>query len=187
MAQPEYVPGTSPALTRRGAIVPGELLPPHPGWRADRPGDHESGERPPDGPKFGSPGPDQGYGLLLAKRFEPRLQLQPGESADDAISGCLGVALRRASMYHRAPVTPDFELAFGIWGFLTGDPPAELVALRRELFESAAHHYWQQREIAGRVPEETLRLKPADALTRVASDWRSLVGGDSVPDSNSGV
>lgn len=184
MAQPEYVPGPSPALTRRGALVPGEVLPLHPGWKADRPGDHVSGESPPDGPEFGSPGPDQGYGLLLAKRFESRIHLQPGESADDAIAGCLGVALRRASMFHRAPVTPDLELAFGIWGFLTPSPPEELVALRRRLFESAAHRYWDQREIAGRVPEETLRLKPADALARVASDWRSLVGDDS---SNSGA
>ena len=179
MAQPEYVPGTSPADTRRGALVPGEILPGHPGWKPDRPGDHVPGTRPPSGAAFGSPGPDQGYGLLLAKRFEPRLHLQPGEKADDAIAGCLGVALRRASMFHRAPVGPDLELAFGIFGFLTPDPPAELVAFRRELFESAAHHYWDQRVIAGHVPESTLRLQPGEALAKVASDWRSLVG--SVP------
>lgn len=176
MAQPEYVPGPSPAKTRRGALVPGEVLPGHPGWKADRPGDHVPGQRPPSGPAFGSPGPDQGYGLLLAKRFEARLQLKPGESADDAIAGCLGIALRRASMFHRAPVHPDFELAFGIWGFLTTDPPDDLVAARRRLFEAAAHHYWDQREIAGAVPESTLRLKPAEALARVKTDWRSLVG-----------
>ena len=188
MAQPEFVPGTSPAETRRGALVPGEVLPGHPGWKADRPGDHVPGERPPAGAGFGSPGPDQGYGLLLAKRFESRLHLQPGESAADAIAGCLGIALRRASMFHRAPVSPDLELAFGIWGFLTPDPPAELVAARRKLFESAAHHYWDQRGIAGAVPESTLRLKPAEALARVSSDWKSLVGSPEAPNpANSGA
>jgi len=176
MAQPEFVPGKSPADTRRGALVPGEVLPGPPGWKAERPGDHVPGERPPSGAAFGSPGPDQGYGLLLAKGFESRLKLGPGESAEDAIAGCLGIALRRASLFHRAPVGPDLELAFGIWGFLTTDAPPDLVALRRPLFDSAAHHYWDQRGIAGRTPESTLRLKPEDALSRLKTDWRSLVG-----------
>ena len=181
MAQPEYVPGPSPANTRRGALVPGEVLPGHPGWKAERPGDHVAGDRPPSGAAFGSPGPDQGYALLLAKRFEPRLILQPGEHAADAVAGCLGIALRRASLFHRAPVSPDLELAFGIWGFLTLDPPEELMALRRKLFESAAHHYWDQRGIAGQVPETTLRLKPEEALAQVKTDWRSLVGEPVAP------
>lgn len=175
MAQPEFVPGRPPATKPRGAITPGEVLPVHPGWKAVRPGDHRPGERPPEGAAFGSPGPDQGYGLLLARRFESRLQLATGEHADDAIAGCLGVALRRASMFHRAPVTPDLELAFGVWGFLMLQPPADLVAFRRPLFDGAAHHYWDQREIAGKVRETTLRMKPAEVIERVASDWRSLL------------
>lgn len=175
MAQPEFVPGPSPAATPRGALVPGELLPGPLGWRADRPGDHVAGQRPPSGAAFGSPGPDQGYALLLARRFEPRLQLSRGERGDDAVAGCLGVALRRASLFHRAPVTPDLELAFGIWGFLTLQPPEDLVAFRRPLFASAAHHYWDQRDIAGLVPEATLRLEPADAIERLATAWRALL------------
>lgn len=181
MAQPEYVPGKSPAHTRRGALVPGEVLPGHPGWKARRPGDHVPGERPPSGAAFGSPGPDQGYALLLARRFESRLHLEPAESAADATAGCLGVALRRASLFHRAPVYPDLELAFGIWGYLIPDPPDDLVALRKKLFESAAHHYWDQRGIAGQVPEATLRLKPEEALARVKADWRALVGDPAAP------
>ncbi|HUR48780.1 MAG TPA: hypothetical protein VMY88_04500 [Acidimicrobiales bacterium] len=181
MAQPEYVPGKSPAHTRRGALVPGEVLPGHPGWKPRRPGDHVPGEAPPSGAAFGSPGPDQGYALLLAKRFIPRLELTPGENADDAIAGCLGIALRRASLFHRAPVYPDLELAFGIWGFLTPDPPEDLIALRKRLFDSAAHHYWDQRGIAGHIPEPTLRLRPEDALARVRTEWRAFVGEVSAP------
>ena len=174
MAQPEFVPGPSPLLAPRGAITPGEVLPIHPGWKADRPGDHRPGERPPEGAAFGKPGPDQGYGLLLARRFEPRLQLAADEDPADAVAGCLGVALRRASLFHRAPVTPDLELAFGVWGFLMLQPPSELVAYRRPLFGGAAHHYDHQRHIAGLVREEALRLKPAEAIELVSGDWRSL-------------
>lgn len=174
MAQPEFVPGRSPANAPRGAIVPGEVLPVHPGWRAVRPGDHRPGERPPEGAAFGKPGPDQGYALLLARRFESRLQLTTGERADDAVAGCMGVALRRASMFHRAPVTPDLELAFGVWGFLMLQPPADLVDFRRPLFGGAAHHYDHQRHIAGLVREDALRLKPAEAIELVTGDWRSL-------------
>lgn len=175
MAQPEFVPGRSPATRPRGAITPGEVLPAPTGWKAVRPGDHRPGERPPAGAAFGSPGPDQGYALLLARRFEGRIQLTSGEHSEDAVAGCLGVALRRASLFHRAPVTPDLELAFGVWGFLALQPPADLVEFRRPLFAGAAHHYWDQREIAGRVRESTLRMKPADAIERAAADWRSLI------------
>jgi hypothetical protein len=187
MAQPEYVPGPSPASTRRGAIVPGEVLPAHPGWKAERPGDHVPGERPPAGAAFGAPGPDQGYALLLARRFEPRLQLATGEKSEDAVAGCLGVALRRASMFHRAPVTPDLELAFGVWGFLTLQPPAGLVEMRRPLFQGAAHHYWDQREIAGLVKVETLRLKPAEAIGRVGGEWRQLFETHGGPEEAAGT
>lgn len=175
MAQPEFVPGPSPADTPRGRLVPGEVLPGHPGWKADRPGDHVPGERPPSGAAFGKPGPDQGYALLLAKRFADRLQLARGESQHDAVAGCLGVALRRASLFHRAPVTPDLELAFGVWGFLTLEAPADLVAFRRSLFEAAAHAYNAQREIAGLVSESALRMKPAEAIDAMRADWRSLL------------
>ena len=53
--------------------------------------------------------------------------MQPGESVDDAVSGCTAVALRRASLYGRAPVIHDLRIAFTIWGFLDAAPPAELV------------------------------------------------------------
>jgi hypothetical protein len=83
------------------------------------------------------------------------------------------VALRRASLFGRAPVVFDLELAFGVWGFLD-DAPADLVAYRRPRFQSAAHHYWDRRQIVDAVPESTLRMQPADVRSRLA-DWRSLL------------
>jgi hypothetical protein len=68
-----------------------------------------------------------------------------------------------------------------LFGFLPGDAPAPagLVGFRKPLFQAAAHHYWDQREIADVVPEETLRLTPAEVRERVGSGaWESLLEVD---------
>jgi hypothetical protein len=123
---------------------------------------------------LGAPGPDQGYALKLARMFVDRLQLAEGEGVDDATAGSLGVALHRASLFGRAPVIWDLELAFTLWGYLGGAPP-DLIQERVPLFMGAAHDYWDQRAITDRVPDETLRLTPAQVRERLG-DWRSLVG-----------
>ena len=66
MAAPDYVP--VPLQDRPRTLVP---TPPAGHWTADRPGDLHTAQ--PMGPKFGRPGPDQGYGLKLANRFRDRL------------------------------------------------------------------------------------------------------------------
>ena len=169
MAQPEFVP-----INADDRVRTAERLPAPDGWVADRPAEH-FGNEVQRGKRFGSPGPDQGYGLKLARSFVDggRLKLTAGEHAEDAVAGCLGVALRRASLYGRAPVIYDFELAYGLWGFLD-DAPADLVEFRKPLFQAASHHYWDQRGIVDLVPESTLRMKPADVRGRVA-DWRNLL------------
>jgi hypothetical protein len=149
VAAPEYVPTTKDQMPRRGLG-----LPPARSWVAARPGELQASQ--PEGRTLGSPGPDQGYGIVLAKRFADRLVLD-GAHLEDAMAGCLGVGLRRASLFGRAPVIHDLEIAYRVWGFL-GDAPAELVALRNPLFAAAAHHYWEQRAIVDRVPEATLRM-----------------------------
>ncbi|MBV8303119.1 MAG: hypothetical protein JOZ04_02840, partial [Acidimicrobiia bacterium] len=73
MAAPEYVPVSLNELPRLK-----EPIPPPGHWTADRPADLRAAGRP-LGPKFGRPGPDQGYALTLAHRFEERLQLAEGE------------------------------------------------------------------------------------------------------------
>jgi hypothetical protein len=85
------------------------------------------------------------------------------------------VALRRASIFRRAPVIHDLEIAFTVWGFL-GDAPAELVELRRPRFQALEHRYEEQRAIAGQVPEATLRLSPAQLKDRWPGEWRELLG-----------
>lgn len=173
MAQPDYVP-----IVPADRVRPVERLPTPRPWWAQRPADLQ-GAGQPAGARMGVPGPDQGYALHLAERFEERLQLEPGETHEDAVMGCVAVATRRAALFDRAPVTWDCELAFTLWGFL-GGAPDDLLAHRRTLFASAAHHYWSQRAIAAAVREATLRMTPAQVRERLG-DWRELVDTSVVP------
>ena len=167
MAQPDFVPMTLGDRVRTADVLP---IPDR--WEATRPGELE-GLRPPEGRSFGNTGPDQGFALKLAKRFLDRLELAPGEHAEDAVAGCVGVALRRAARFGRAPVIYDLELAFTLFGFL-GGAPAELVEFRRPYFDAASHDYWDQRDIADLVDEATLALTPADVRSRLG-EWRSML------------
>jgi hypothetical protein len=85
------------------------------------------------------------------------------------------VALRRASLFGRAPVVHDLTVALTIWGFL-GQAPAELVALRRPLFQACSHHYEDRRAIVDMVPEPTLRLVHGEVVRRFPAEWAALLG-----------
>lgn len=167
MAQPEFVP-----LHAGDRVRAAERLPNHGGWRQDRPAELLSPDLP-TGHRFGSPGPDQGYGLTLAARFVDRLELAENEHAEDAVTGCLGVGLRRASIFGRAPVIHDLDLAFTLFGYL-GGAPDDLVAFRVTLLQGAAHSYWVQRDVVDKVKESTLRMTPAQVRAK-SSEWRTLL------------
>ncbi|HXA31122.1 MAG TPA: hypothetical protein VNV87_02605 [Acidimicrobiales bacterium] len=171
MTQPSFVPIVEADQVREAyrLHVPGI-------WTQSRPSELRT-TTVPTGPKLGTPGPDQGFALKLARRFEDRLQLAEGESMEDAIAGGTTVAMRRAARFGRAPSIHDLTFAFTLWGFL-GDAPADLIAERTPLFRSASHHYEAQREIADRVRDETLRLTP-DQVRTALPDWRKLLN---VPD-----
>ena len=153
MAQPPYVPH-APGRTARHYTSPPQR---RGGWRANRPGELADGPQP-AGEGFGHQGPDQGYALRLARRFVPRLALQAGEKARDAVAGCVTVAMKRASLFGRAPVTADLQVAFDHWGYLDPDAPDEVVADRREMFAGAGGHdgYPIRCRIAEAVPAEAL-------------------------------
>ena len=167
MPQPDYVP-----LRPADRVRPAERLPVPDGWTPDRPADLATPVQP-VGARLGRPGPDQGYGLKLARHVAQRIVLDPGEHREDAVMGALAVALKRASQFGRAPVVGDFELAFRLWGFFAG-APEDLVAHRRPRFAMAAHHYEDQRAIADAVPVRTLRMTPEDVASQLGS-WRGLL------------
>ena len=166
MAVDKYVPATREARPRAKT-----QMPPAKPWRADRPGDIVD-DHPMGGP-FGYQGPDQGYALRLASMYEEQALLEPGERWEDVEYGVAQVASRRASMFGRAPIRDDVELALIAWGFLVRRTPDrvldEVKKVRRPLFADVVHDHARQREIAEGVTEDALRLTPAEAEARMAA------------------
>ncbi len=171
MTQPRYVP-----ITDADQVRPAYRLGTPRDWRQDRVAELHPPEHP-RGRELGMPGPDQGYALLLAHRlFEEKLTLSSGVSVEDALNGCAEVGAARAALFGRAPVAKDVELGLVLFGFL-GGAPDDLVAWRTQMFQAAAHHYLQRRQIVDSVPEEVLRLTP-DQVRAELPQWRSLVRTD---------
>ncbi len=167
MTQPSFVP-----IIEADQVRPAHQLRVPNIWTQSRPSEIR-GATQPSGPRYGSPGPDQGFALKLARRFEDRLELAEGESAEDAIAGATAVAMRRSARFGRAPTVYDLAFGFTLWGFL-GGAPDDLVSTRGPLFRSASHHYVAQRAIADLVTEEALRLTAEEVAERLGQ-WRSLV------------
>ena len=178
MAAPKSAPAGSQGTTHYSSpdVVPDR-------WSPDRPGIVDGLQ--PVGPRLGPQGPDQGYALTLAMRLVPRLHLQTAERAGDAVQGCVAIALRRASMFSRAPVIHDLNIAFTMWGYLDPDPPSDLVARRVKLFEGVGnvnHHYAECRAIADMVPESTLRMTPEHVAAAYPAGWATLTGAGHLTD-----
>jgi hypothetical protein len=173
MAAPQFVP--TPVAKRIKAYESNEHVPET--WRSERPG--ELSGRQPSGTRLGYQGPDQGYALTLVRRFEDRIVVMRGETKADAMRGCLNIALRRASLFGRAPVVHDLTSAFTMWGFFDTNPPEELSRLRAAKFEgvaNASHHYDEGRAIADAIPEATLRLSHSEVAVAYPASWKTLLG-----------
>jgi hypothetical protein len=165
MAAPDYVPKPTDEKPRVYESPPRRPD----SWCADRPAEIDGLQ--PSGRQLGTPGPDQGYALKLARQFEGRLVLTPGESHDDAVAGCMAIALRRASLFGRAPMIHDLTLAFTLWGYL-GEAPVELTSVRKERFAVVAstHHYEERRSLVDGVPDEVLRMSHGEVADKVKAD-----------------
>ena len=170
MAAPDYVPA-DPVRPVRIYSSP----PRRPGsWSATRPGDLPGGQ--PLGTRLGSQGPDQGYIYKLVPLFDDELHLD-GVSHEDAVSGCVGVALKRSAHFGRAPVIHDLRVAFTVFGFLDPNPPAELVAERAEWFGEVAstHHYAERRALVDSVSLDVLSKTPGTVELFYETDWRKSI------------
>lgn len=176
MAAPEFVPTRPTDRPRTYESAPRRMDP----WEVDRPGDFvgTSGQPDTDAGRMGSPGPDQGYALKLLGVIRDDLRLAPGEHLADAEAVGVAVALKRASLFGRAPAIFDLQVAYTVWGLLDQDASAELVAERVRRFEGVhhtAHHYPELRAIVDSVPASTLRMTPDEVTAAYRADWRSLL------------
>jgi hypothetical protein len=169
MTQPSYVPIVEADQVRPSYRVQA----PH-RWRAERPADHRGGPEP-RRPERGTPGPDQGYAMLLAERlFADRLRCRPGESVHDVLVTAAELGAARAALFGRAPVAKDVELALVLLGALD-DAPADLVEWRARRLRGAAHDYRLRRLLVDQVPAATWRLQPDQARQELGR-WRQLLG-----------
>ena len=170
MTQPDYVPLQAPDRVR-----PSDRLSTPRSWTADRPGDLPD-MTPPTGRRFGSSGPDQGYGLKLAKTFHGRLVLDGDDHHDAEIVG-FACATKRAARFGRAPVIYDFEWAYSLWGYL-GGAATDLVTWRHDVVRGAGHSYDTQRAAVDLVADATFAMTPAAVAGAVGgSGWRELFTG----------
>ncbi|MCB1272430.1 MAG: hypothetical protein M9942_12600 [Microthrixaceae bacterium] len=171
MSAPHYVPADPVAKVRSYSSPPRR-----PGsWLADRPGEIRGLQ--PEGERLGAHGPDGGYALKLARRFEDSLQLHDREDPADVLAGGAAVAMKRAASFGRAPISEDLEVGLVVWGFLDANVDPELVELRREWFEevSGHHHYMELRRVADAVPEELLRGTAASIKATYEENWRDCL------------
>jgi hypothetical protein len=157
MTQPTFVPIAEADQVRpaRHMHVPGS-------WTTSRPAELAVPEHP-RGRSMGTPGPDSGFALRLAHRFEHEFKLAEGENEHDVALGVALIASKRAALFGRAPSVYDVRLAMNLWGFLDDDAPTELKAARRAAFSSISHDYVAQRSLVDSIDEDVLRLNPEDA------------------------
>jgi hypothetical protein len=162
MAAPEHVPTKPTTLVRSYGSPPRRPTP----WVADRPGEIRG--RQPEGEQLGTPGPDQGYALALARRFAGGLHLTAGESEADALAAAAAIAMKRSGLFGRAPIVHDVRIGLTVWGLLDAAADPELVELRRGWFEEVhhVHHYTE------------LRRTHTDVAALHAADWRACLDLD---------
>ncbi|MHB8244262.1 MAG: hypothetical protein ACYDGN_02755 [Acidimicrobiales bacterium] len=162
MTQPKFAPIMPEDQVRELYRLPAPLE-----WRAHRPADFLATPGVTRPPGRGIAGPDQGYAMLLAERFAEQIRLAEGEHSEDVLVGAGAIAMRRASLYGRAPVSADLELGLRLFGYL-GSADAGTIAARKEVFAGVGHDYWRQRELADLLPEATLRMTPAAITEELA-------------------
>ena len=169
MAAPDFIP-TNPSQRVRTYTSP----PARAGaGRGGRPGEIDGPQ--PSGRALGTAGPDQGYAFTLVPLFDDRLHLG-GVKRDDAIAGCVAVAMKRAALFGRAPVVHDLTAAFTIFGFLDSDPDPELAHGREDLFAEVQsnHHYSERRHVVDVVKEEVLRSSVSQIELLYFENWKRL-------------
>lgn len=101
-------------------------------WRSDKPGLITTPDQVPSGGRFGTPGPDAGWGLrLLAMAVLP--------DDDPRLAGVVeGLMMARAARAGRAPVAEDIEVALVLCGY--GYEAPDDVLERRDRWLAAVPH-----------------------------------------------
>ena len=125
----------------------------------------------------GHPGPDQGYALRLVKDFKDKIFLFPGEHWQDASEVAVLTALKRASLFGRAPCAHDIEAGLWIWGYLDSNPEDQLIEIRKGNFGhiGSGHNYLKRRYVSDAVSSSSLK-RPLDQIRMdYGKSWRTMI------------
>ncbi len=154
MTQPDYVPVAVGSRLRETD----ELATPQ-SWIKDRPAELSAmtGSAVEQGKFLGTPGPDSGYALKLARLAIEKIILDHTEHIADVVAVISSVAIKRAALYSRAPVIHDVNFAMRLFGYL-GDISSDLKGVRHSLVGGAAHDYFKVRRITEMIPVSVLEL-----------------------------
>jgi hypothetical protein len=158
-------------------FAPGVHMPPARGWEADRPGDGRGAR----GALSGTPGPNVGFAIALARRAQDRFRLEPDEHADDAVAVVAELAMKRAATFGRAPTRLDVDFAIELLGY-AGAAPEDVRRWRPGLVRDAAHDYVVRRATVDRVSPSLLRLSPAELPDHLAAVRRDMAEGGRLSD-----
>ena len=154
MTQPTFVP-----IAEADQVRPAMHLDVPGIWITDRPAELV-GPTMRKGANIGTPGPDSGFALRLAHRFNDELQLGEGESAHDVLLGVALVAAQAGRPLRpgaRASTTSDSPSTCGA-SSTTCRPTSRPRAGRcSPPFRTTT---WPSAALVDSVPEETLRLSP---------------------------
>ncbi len=128
----------------------------------------------PHRPGFGTPCPDGGYALHLARRRLSQWDLMAGERDDDVLAAVSVLAIKRASRLGRAPVIHDIDAAAALLGYDAGAPDG-LVRWRTRTVTGIRLRYAERRALVDQVPERFL-LAPLNVIRDERTEWQRLVG-----------
>jgi hypothetical protein len=154
-------------------FAPGVHMPPARAWRADRPGDDRRTLR---GGLNGTPGPNVGFALALARRAQDRFRLEPGERVDDAVAVVAELAMKRAATFGRAPTILDIDFAIELLGY-AGAAPEDVRRWRPGVVRGAEHDYVVRRAIADTVSGSLLRVSLQNLPEHLAAVRAAIASG----------
>lgn len=158
VTQPDYVPVAVGSRLRETD----ELATPQ-SWITDRPAELSAmtGSAVEQGKFLGTPGPDSGYALKLARIAIEKIGAGHTEHTGDMVVVISAVAIKRAALYSRAPVIHDVNFAMRLFGYV-GEIPSDLKSVRHSLIAGAAHDYFKVRHITETIPVSVLELDLAE-------------------------
>ena len=160
MTQPDYVPVAAGSQLREvdPLAIPEAWTPTRPSELA--PLKVSAVEQ---GKLLGTPSPDSGFALKLARIRVHKLELAIGEHREDVERAVAAIAIKRAAFFSRAPVIHDVDFAIALLGYGEADIPVEVLEHRKAVVSGVSHDYFKMRRMLEAIGPETLAATSVEA------------------------